>query len=303
MKAFYYTPASVERTEFAPGYFRLGGWETTQDPTEAECFVLPTDIRHVSDRQIMELPYLEGNESRHVFFSLSEFPDRPLPVAEAIGFRTDQSKLLTRFNPRVMTWCWGVEDLARYVAPPAEGFTFDIHAQMWASTPLAEVTTRSCVDAGLRVRKQLNPFFYGTLETAGDARLPELRKTFLESMHRSRLVLVPRSRPGVNRYRFFEAMSMGRIPVLVGDDVELPFPESSTWEDCMIRVHEWEARYIGELLRDWLASVSDEELMERGRAGRAFWEICFKNEAWEQVWGHRVANRLALLPEEVLHGK
>lgn len=295
MKAFYYSPAAVGRSEFPPGYFRLAEWETTKDAAEADCFVLPTDIRHVSDRQIMQLPHLNRNEARHVFFSLSEFPERPLPVTDAIGFRTDQSQRLADINPNVMAWCWGVEDLARYVEPPVEGFAFDVHAQMWASTKLANLTTSSCVEAGLKVHNSLNDFFYGTLETAEDPRLPHLRSTFLESMHRSRLVLVPRSRPGVNRYRFFEAMSMGRVPVLIGDDVTLPFPENPVWEQCMLRVWEHEARNVGALLKYFLEHISDEELMERGRAGRAFWEQCMANNVWEIVWGTRV--------KEVLHGE
>lgn len=297
MNAYYYTPEEAGLKKYAPGYFRLGeGWDTVLFPDAADAFVLPTDIRHVSDKQILRLPYLKGNEGRHVFFSLSEYPDRPLPVWDAIGFRTDHNPRLAVPNRNVMTWCWGVENLGGYVAPPAEGFEFDIHAQMWASTPLAEVTVGSCEAAGLRVHKSLNNFFYGTLESANDERLPALRRTFLETMNRSRLVLVPRSRPGVNRYRFFEALSMGRVPVLIGDDVGLPFPDNAAWETCCLRVFESEANYIGELLRHWLASISDEELIARGLVGRELWATCFRNELWENVWGGCVAQRLGLTP-------
>lgn len=297
MNVYYYTPEEAGLgADFAPGYFRLGGFDEVLFVDVADVFVLPTDIRHVTDKQILALPHLKGNEARHVFFSLSEFPDRPLPVTEALGFRTDHNERLARYNPNVMTWCWGVEDLSRYIAPPKEGFHFDVHAQMWASTPTSALTVQSCEGAGLRVHNSLNNFFYGTLETAEDERLPELRRTFLESMQRSRLVLVPRSRLRVNRYRFYEALSMGRVPVLIGDGVTLPFPDSPTWEQCMLRVWEHEAHNVGALLRYFLEHISDEELRVRGWAGRELWETCLKNEVWEEVWGECVAKQLNLKP-------
>lgn len=294
MKAYYYTAYEAALKEFPPGYFKLAGFETTRHPEEADCFVLPTDIRHVRDDNFRCLPYLGGNEHKHVFFSLSEFPHRPIPIKGALGFRTDQSAYLMRENPRVLPWCWGVEDLERYVPIPNSGYDFDIHAQMWESSPMTTRAVASCEAAGLRVHKQLNNFFYGTLETEQDKRLPELRRTFLETMQRSRLVLVPRSRPGVNRYRFFEAMSMGRVPVLIGDDVMLPFPNSQTWKRCVLRVPEAEVDELGTLIKKYLATMDHRQLRRSGLYGRKFWHHCFRNERWESVWGHSIANALAL---------
>lgn len=277
--------------EFPPGYFRLGGWTATNHSQDADCWVLPCDIRHVTDKQIMGLPYLQEHESQHVFFSLSEFPQRALPI-DAIAFRTDYNAQLAKINPNTMAWCWGVEDLEQYAPIPEKGFAFDVHAQMWASTPLTDQAVESCLRAGLTVHDQRNAFFYGTLETAKDPRLAVLRRTFLESMQQSRLVLVPRSREGVNRYRFYEALSMGRVPVLLCNDCLLPFPVHPIWESCIVRFWQQDVNVLGAYLQQLLELWKDEDLLMRGKALRSFWKQYLKGEVWEQMWGEVVAAKL-----------
>lgn len=292
MNAFYYRPQHVGMREFPPGYFRLGGFDVTHNPHEADCLVLPTDIRHVNDAQILNLRYLKGNEDKHVFFSLSEFPTRALPL-DALAFRTDHNEgLLAQGNTRARVWAWGVDDLKFYMPLHDDGFRFDVHAQLWRSTPLTDVTVESCLRAGLVVHDQRNDFFYGTLETANDPRLAELRLCFLETMTLSRLVLVPRSRVAVNRYRFFEAMSMGRVPVLLCDGCLLPCADKIDYARCSIRIHDKDAHMTGEYLKEWLRTHSDEDILEMGAYGRAMWERWLAPARWEETWGELVKEAL-----------
>lgn len=291
MKAFYYEPHHLGVDGFPAGYFRLSAFETTQHPEQADCFVLPCDLRHVTNEQLRNLPYCVDNETRHVFFTLSEYPSRLLPY-DAIAIRTDFNNFLQLYNPRSQVWCWGVEDLANYTALPYQGFQYDVHAQLWASTPLTDVSIESCTRAGLKVHDVRNPSFYGTLESANDERLPALRRTFLESMTQSRLVLVPRTKVGVNRYRFFEAMSMARVPVLLCDPCLLPCSQHIDYEACSLRVREADAPYLGEYLKGWLASNGDEEIMARGNYGRAMWDRWLRNERWETTWSILVREKL-----------
>lgn len=293
MKAYYYQPSHIPMREFPPGYFKFDPAiiASTEDPANADCFVLPTDIRHVTDQQILDLPFLDGNENRHVFFTLSEHEKRPLPV-DALAFRTDHNKVLAVENPRARAWCWASEDLAAYVKVPDGGFRFDVHAQLWASSPLTNQTVESCKEAGLAVHDQRNSFFYGHLETANDARLGELRQSFLETMQASRLVLVPRSRPRVNRYRFFEAMSMGRVPVLLGDDVLLPCADKIDYARCSIRIGEEYAGVLGHALVDMLTQHTETGIIEMGLYGRSMWERWLAPAVWERSWSELVAEAL-----------
>lgn len=292
MNAYYYTPSHIPMREFPPGYFKLAGFDITDDPAQADCFVLPTDIRHVTDQQILDLPFLAGNENRHVFFTLSEFPKRALPV-NALAFRTDHNeRLRDAGNTLARAWCWGVEDLAAFVKLPVDGFVYDIHAQMWASTPMTDDCVESCKRAGLVVHDQRNPFFYGTLETDKDPRLAELRKSFLETMQRSRLVLVPRSRPAVNRYRFFEAMSMGRVPVLLCDECLLPCADKIDYARCSIRINERDAARTGTILKEWLHDHTGHELIQMGLYGRDMWLRWLNPAWWETTWGELTREHL-----------
>lgn len=292
MNAFYYSPADIGLAEFAPGYFQLGArFPATDDPSRADCFVLPTDIRHVTDAQLRALPYLHGNERRHVFFSLSEFPKRALPF-DALAFRTDMNCNLRSVNPSTRVWCWGVDDLKEYVPLPEGGFRYDVHAQLWASTPFTDAAVESCQQAGLNVHDQRNPFFYGTLETAKDERLAELRKTFLESMQASRFVLVPRSRPGINRYRFFEAMSCGRVPVLLCDECELPLADRINYDLFTVRIAEKDVSKCGERLRQILNRFSDGGLVDMGERARAAWVNWLAPAVWEARWGQLTQEHL-----------
>lgn len=299
MNVFYYRPYHVDLQEFPPGYFKLADVTEVTEPDHADCFVLPVDIRYVSDQQLLELPWLIGNEARHVFFSLGEHPTRALPF-NAIGFRTDHNRNLATANPMVLTQPWPVEDLARYAPLPDAGFKYDVHAQLWASAPLTDTAVEACLTARLKVHDQRQPFFYGTLETANDPRLPALRRSFLETMQASRIVLVPRSRAAVNRYRFYEALSMGRVPLLLCDACEVPFPDAEVWQHSL-RLHEADAHLTGVYLKEFLASHSDAELIERGTQLRQFWAECLAPSVWEKIWTFTVAARLAQLQNEVHH--
>lgn len=293
--AYYYAPADLGLGEFPPGYMRLRGFDVTTDPASADCFVLPCDIRHVTDRQIRALRYLSPEtERRHVFYSNAEYPRRAFPLADAIVFRTDHNLGLARSgNSKVMTWAWAVDDLAAYVPLPEGGFEFDCHFQGWRSTPLVDTVCESVVRAGLAAHVQVHDFFYGTLESAQDPRLAELRRTFLESMQRSRLVLVPRSKPeGVVRWRFYEALSMGRVPVHFCDECVLPFEDRVDWSTCTIRIREGDAARTGSMLKEWLRTHEDEEIIAMGAHGRAIWETWLAPAVWEDVWGQVVRERV-----------
>lgn len=292
MNAYYYPPQHVGMTEFPPGYFKLGGFDVTDDPSAADCFVLPTDIRHVTDREIRALPCLKGNEKRHIFFSLAEYPTRALPI-DTLAFRTDHNRSLEMVNSLARSWCWGVENLQQYIPVPEGEFKYEIHAQLWASSPITDLAVDACVKAGLQVHDQRQDFFYGTLETNNDPRLATLRNQFLQTMSESRLVLVPRSRAGVNRYRFFEAMSMGRVPVLLCDDCLLPCADKIDYGHCCIRIQERDAVRTGSILREWLRAHTGHELIQMGLYGRAMWERWLAPARWEQTWGELTMEYLA----------
>jgi hypothetical protein len=91
--------------------------------------------------------------------------------------------------------------------------------------------------------------------------------SFAEAMGRSAFVVCPRGR-GASSIRLFEALQVGRVPVIVSDDwLPTPFVE---WEGCSIRVAEKDVDRLPGLLRE-----REPEAVEMGKRARAEWERHF----------------------------
>jgi len=73
------------------------------------------------------------------------------------------------------------------------------------------------------------------------------KRQYVEDLINSQFVLCPRG-TSPNSYRLFEAMSLGRCPVIISDEwVETPGPD---WASCSIRVPENQVSDIEKLLKD-----------------------------------------------------
>jgi hypothetical protein len=90
---------------------------------------------------------------------------------------------------------------------------------------------------------------------------------YAEVLGRSAFVVCPRGR-GAGSIRLFEALRVGRAPVVVSDDW-LP-PPFVDWAACSIRVAERDAARLPELLRE-----REGEAKDLGERARATWERCF----------------------------
>ncbi|HYG67897.1 MAG TPA: exostosin family protein, partial [Anaeromyxobacteraceae bacterium] len=87
---------------------------------------------------------------------------------------------------------------------------------------------------------------------------------------RSRFILAPRGR-GVASIRLFEAMRMGRAPVILADDwVE---PEGPDWQRFSVRVAERDVEQLPQILQ---ARAPEAEAM--GRRAREAWEAYFSEQ-------------------------
>lgn len=94
----------------------------------------------------------------------------------------------------------------------------------------------------------------------------------------SAFVLAPRGF-GTSSMRLFEAMELGRAPVIIGD-AWVP-PVGPDWEDFSVRVAERDIARIPSLL-----AALEPDAARRGRAARAAWEAWFS----EAVSFHRVVS-------------
>jgi len=94
---------------------------------------------------------------------------------------------------------------------------------------------------------------------------------YARDLQSGKFILCPRGR-GVSSFRIFEAMRLGRVPVVISDQwVE---PPNCDWSDCHIRVAERDIERLPEIL---LGRESDWPRM--AAAARANWNAHFSTDA------------------------
>ena len=96
----------------------------------------------------------------------------------------------------------------------------------------------------------------------------------------------------MSSYRFYEAMSMARVPVLIADAHVLPFSHVIPWEDLIVRISQRDLVRTGSILRAFLDSHGDRELIERGRALRTAWEKHLDRRRWPTIMAQQIENWL-----------
>ena len=103
----------------------------------------------------------------------------------------------------------------------------------------------------------------------GPKRFPsfDYAKTYIELMKRSKFVLCPRGF-GVSSIRTFEAMSLGRVPVIISDHWQPP--PDIRWAECSVVMREDEVAGIPAILNGLQGDA-----FEMGRRARQFYEENF----------------------------
>ena len=112
--------------------------------------------------------------------------------------------------------------------------------------------------------------FIGALEANRSDDMDRLKREFVEITAASRFVLCPRGR-GASSIRLFEAMQMGRAPVVLAD-AWVP-PDGPDWDSFLVRIPEQEVGRLPTLLREL-----DPTAPARAETARREWEAWFSPE-------------------------
>lgn len=109
-------------------------------------------------------------------------------------------------------------------------------------------------------------FFSGNLTTASAS--PEtLRSEFVQSIVESDFVLCPKG-DGNYSSRFYETLSLGRIPILIDTDMVLPFESVVDYSRVVVRVPFTDIKHIGEYVVRFYESLSEHEFLARQEEAR-----------------------------------
>lgn len=271
-------------------------FEVTPTVSAAHVFWIPIDLGHVEAyyggaaavaRALPKLPYWKGNETRHVGYFCSDGAEPTgLPC---IMFR--QSFYKDRRDPNVVAWPYAVEDFGDLFTSDFSSLKYDV------SFVGSKVSHRCRIESfdsvartpGLDSFLDDSKMHWGSVENTEVGRQRKL--LFRISLRDSALVLAARG-GGLSCYRFFEAMSAGRVPVLLADDWELPHQNLIDWDDCMIQIPEARAKDTGKILLDHLRIVSDEQLAAMGAAARMAWWQYLAPAQWPRMMEKCVREKL-----------
>lgn len=296
MKIHYLAQDSLRQfgfDQFSP--ITLKGGEVVDSPDKADVVMIPLPLREIT-HQSHETSHLDRNrlpriirhfgldERRVVAYDCSDWEEDYAATPNCLFIRCNTKGWMKRKMPRTISWPWPVENFGDIAAPPVGGFKYDVSAHMWLSH---NVRVHACESvqkilgdrADIVTRKE----FYGYIERDDPARAKDLKAAFKESMRVSRLSLCPASIPGVFPYRFFEAMSAGRVPILFGSDYTLPWQDEIDWKSCTFQYEANECVRAGEIIRDLLSWTKDEQLVEMGKRGRQYWDRWLNRDRFPEL--------------------
>lgn len=267
--------------------------EATDDPALADVFLIPCNyyqmgdtppIRSATLRQSFQ--YLKAYPERHVLVDLIEhIPPPDLPGL--VYCRAALTPAMLREYPTAVAMPWWVgnghfgADLGERLDAAADdfGFSHDVSFVGWR-TPngrqrmICDEAIASVQEAfGERAFVHAFGDFHG--HRIADDETLRREQLYTGAVRAAVFQLAPASAPGVLRYRVFEALRAGRIPVIVDDDVVLPRADTVEWGRVAVHVATDRARDTGAILRELLASWDVAEIQARCREARTAWLRCF----------------------------
>lgn len=131
-------------------------------------------------------------------------------------------------------------------------------------------------------------FWGGLGDSAATAPIEDRRTArarYLNNMLDSDYVLCVRG-AGNFSMRVYEALCLGRIPVLIETGGALPFEDEVDWSEFSLRVNEENLPNLGKALASFHKSISDSKFREMQLAARQFWEGFIEPASYFR-WLHR----------------
>lgn len=292
MKAYTYRPQDIGLDRWPEGELRLDGFEPVTDPHQADVFICPGPLSMFQNENDLDrFPFIESHEDQHVFFDCSDHATlytRRMPIL----IRCNLRPFMLAAHPNSISWSWPVEDYADCVEVPAGGFRYDVSFHGWVTSHATrQHSTASCLankklNCDLALYSDFTGYIYHTPE--GIRRRQEFRR----SMRESRIALCPESINGVFPYRFWEAMSAGRVPLLVGSDFIFPFEDEIPYDSFSLQCSRGDAGEASKVAAQFLASHSDSEIIELGLMARHYWEKYLNSADWPKTMARAVEKQL-----------
>jgi hypothetical protein len=101
------------------------------------------------------------------------------------------------------------------------------------------------------------------------------RDRYVELLANSRIAICPRG-AGAATFRFWEALAMGCVPLLISDNLVLPLEDRIDWHAIVLRLAEDDV----DQLQDFVEAQDEEHLATMAEEGHRVWQEWFSPENW-----------------------
>jgi len=110
------------------------------------------------------------------------------------------------------------------------------------------------------------------------------RHQFLDNLQRNAYALCVR---GADNYswRFYEALSLGKIPILIDTDCMLPLEDEISWDQFIVRVPSTRLEELPDQLWEWHSQFSPSEFCDLQRQLRSLFERLTPSRFYPEVFG------------------
>ncbi|MFH0846027.1 MAG: exostosin family protein [Patescibacteria group bacterium] len=255
------------------------------EPEEADFLMLPHNYPLIKNQEnyLKEIIDLSKKLQKKIIVFVYGDSDGEVNIENSVVFRTSQYKFKKKFNEIIAPPF--IEDLLENTnislrekkEKPRVGFCgfADIRGwkgklKFWIKTFFA---SREVYRQGIFFRKKaikvleksnlvktnfiLRDFYSGNLKTIKI--LPEIaRNEYINNLLNSDFVLAPKG-DGNFSLRFFEALSLGRIPVLIDTECILPLEEVANYDDFVLRIDYKNISNLDKIIFDFYDKLSDKD--------------------------------------------
>ncbi len=120
---------------------------------------------------------------------------------------------------------------------------------------------------------------YGSHKATIELSPEEARRQYIENMENSDLALAVRGDSNFSQ-RFYEALSLGRIPLLIDTDCVLPLENELRYDEFMIRVDHRDIGRIGDIVAERYRALSPEDFKKMQQRAREVFENYLKADSF-----------------------
>ena len=282
-------PLLIDQNKLADGIDA----EITTMSEQADLLLFPYYLENLTEWATIEgmwhflekLPLFSEKEDRYLFFS-----DHDSPAAyhtSSWWFRSSIDVLDQ--DSAVLPLSYLTEDLVAYLhfEPDRLRYHGSFVGYLGHRKQRARLLDSIARESRLNFMIEATEAFHGHLTAEKQL---ERRHRYLEISSQSLCILCP-SGDGTNSIRFYEALCLGRLPVLISD-CPLPFEDQIPYHRFVCRISPTDASRAGELLHDWLSSLGNDDVIGRCKEARQTWEEWFSPSALPgKLWTELVRKR------------